>query len=426
MSSPSEVKKAERRINIDLTGKILKNRYCIISQIGKGGEGNTYLARDMELGTFWAVKQLPVSMKKEAKLLRQLEHPSFPRMTDYIEEDKYCYLVMEYIRGKSLEAYLKEENSLSLSEILTITKTVLKILEYLHSQKPPIYYGDLKPDNLMLDKNGKIYLVDFGSAMYSYSTARKNTKGTRGYAAPEQYEGIVTSASDFFALGKTIEKLCEKKKYQYYLQCPRLWGFVHKSCRQDLHKRWKNASEAEKYISKIKLETFSLKSVLLPVCTVIFALLMIIYGAEQQSSLPEFKDALAAVTERFYSIDYQSRDERHREIFCLDTERRLQQMLKLYRKSEEQIRLLELLAWNGELLGKANKAEFYYRQLITYEPDYGAGYLEFGNFLNRQGRCEQSMEVYREWEKRTAEEKTDNSRITQHQIEQWKKAAEQK
>ena len=61
------------------------------------------------------------------------------------------------------------------------------------------------------------------------------------------------------------------------------------------------------------------------------------------------------MTARFYSMEYQSSDKKSRELFCLDTEHRLQQMLKLYRKSEEQIRLLELLAWNGELLGKANK-----------------------------------------------------------------------
>ena len=84
------------------------------------------------------------------------------------------------------------------------------------------------------------------------------------------------------------------------------------------------------------------------------------------------------------------------------------------------------MSCNGELFGKANKAEFYYRQLITYEPEYGAGYLEFGNFLNRQGRYEQSMEVYREWEKQTSEKKTDNSRITQNQIEAWKKEASSK
>ena len=79
-----------------------------------------YLARDMELGTFWAIKQLPLSMKKEAELLRRLNHSSLPRMTDYTEQDDKCYLVMEYIKGKSLNEYLKTNNLLSFEEILTL------------------------------------------------------------------------------------------------------------------------------------------------------------------------------------------------------------------------------------------------------------------------------------------------------------------
>ena len=385
-----------------------------------------YLARDMELGTFWAIKQLPLSMKKEAELLRRLNHSSLPRMTDYTEQDDKCYLVMEYIKGKSLNEYLKTNNLLSFEEILTITRTILQIFQYLHSQKPPIYYGDLKPDNLMYTENGKIYLVDFGSALCSYKTARKTIKGTKGYAAPEQYAGILTAPSDFYALGKTLQKLCGKKKYHYYIRSPQFAKFIHKCCRQAPDKRWQNAEKAEKYLAKINRKPFSLKSVLVPLCAALLTLLAVIHGAEQQPALPEFQNALATVTARFYSMEYQNSDKKTRELFCLDTERKLQQMLKLYRKSEEQIRLLELLAWNGELLGKANKAEFYYRQLITYEPEYGAGYLEFGNFLNRQGRYEQSMEVYSEWEKQTSEKKTDNSRITQDQIEAWKKEADQK
>lgn len=129
--------KLERRINIDLTGKILKNRYCIISKIGEGGEGTTYLSRDMDLGTFWAIKQLPISKKTEAKLLKHLNHPSLPRMTDYTEQDDSCYLVMEYIKGKSLEFHLKESYQFSFAQILTITHTILQIFQYLHSQKPP-------------------------------------------------------------------------------------------------------------------------------------------------------------------------------------------------------------------------------------------------------------------------------------------------
>ena len=66
-----------------LTGIILKGRYCVLEQINKGGEGSLYLARDLELGTMWAVKEIPLSKRREATLLRLLEHPSLPKMVDY-------------------------------------------------------------------------------------------------------------------------------------------------------------------------------------------------------------------------------------------------------------------------------------------------------------------------------------------------------
>ena len=380
----------------------------------------------MELGTFWAVKQLPLSMKKEAKLLRSLEHPSLPRMTDYTEQDDHCYLVMEYIKGRSLNEYLKEGSQLSFQEILTVIKTILQIFQYLHSRKPPVYYGDLKPDNLIYTETGKIYLVDFGSALCSYGVARKNIKGTKGYAAPEQYQGILTASSDFYALGRTVQKLCGRKKWQYCIRSPRFAGFIYKCCRQDPSRRWQNAADVTDYIDKIRTVPFRLKSVLIPVSAVLITIAAGVFKAEVSSPLPEFQSALAPITDMFYSMEYRNTDTQTRQRLNLDIEKKLQRMLKIYRKSEEQIRILELLAWNGELLGKANRAEFYYRQLITYEPEYGAGYLEFGNFLNRQGRYEQSMEVYRKWEKQTAEKKTDNSCITQKQTEYWKEQAEQK
>ena len=71
-------------IKINLTGMILKMRYCVLEEIGSGGEGSLYLARDMELGCYRAVKEIPSDRKKEAKLLRLLEHPSMPQMIDYV------------------------------------------------------------------------------------------------------------------------------------------------------------------------------------------------------------------------------------------------------------------------------------------------------------------------------------------------------
>ena len=131
--------------HIELTGIILKGRYCIMERIGRGGEGDLYLARDLELGIYRAVKELPAEKKREAGLFRLLEHPSLPKMIDYTEQNDHCYLVMEYIRGKSLGQYLNEGRIFSGEEILSIAGTVLQILKYLHSRKPAVYYGDLKP-----------------------------------------------------------------------------------------------------------------------------------------------------------------------------------------------------------------------------------------------------------------------------------------
>lgn len=109
-------------------------------------------------GYLLGYKTASVVHEKEAELLRRLNHSSLPRMTDYTEQDDKCYLVMEYIKGKSLNEYLKTNNLLSFEEILTITRTILQIFQYLHSQKPPIYYGDLKPENLMRTEPAKSIL----------------------------------------------------------------------------------------------------------------------------------------------------------------------------------------------------------------------------------------------------------------------------
>ena len=203
--------------HIELTGIILKGRYCIMERIGRGGEGDLYLARDLELGIYRAVKELPAEKKREAGLFRLLEHPSLPKMIDYTEQNDHCYLVMEYIRGKSLGQYLNEGRIFSGEEILSIAGTVLQILKYLHSRKPAVYYGDLKPDNLMLTESGRLYLVDFGSAVLGYERQSFYCLGTEGYAAPEQYQGRIVPASDFYALGKTVDELCQKRRLKYFV-----------------------------------------------------------------------------------------------------------------------------------------------------------------------------------------------------------------
>ena len=143
----------ERKV-ICLIGNVLKERYCIVEQIGHGGGGSLYLAKDMELGICRAVKEIPIAKKKEARLMQHLEYPAIPKIIDYVETGEYCYLIMEYIKGQSLGELLRSGKRFSLREILALGKEIARVLEYLHSRKPPVCYGDLKPDNLMFLKPG--------------------------------------------------------------------------------------------------------------------------------------------------------------------------------------------------------------------------------------------------------------------------------
>ncbi len=125
---------------------------------------------------FCAEKKLPASSRREAGLLRLLEHPYLPKMIDYTERGNFCYIIMEYIHGRSLEEYMQEGYVFSIEEILCIGDVTLQVLEYFHSRKPAVFYGDLKPANIMMTDQKRLYLVDFGSAVFSYSASYKKQR----------------------------------------------------------------------------------------------------------------------------------------------------------------------------------------------------------------------------------------------------------
>ena len=377
-----------------------------------------YLARDLELGIFRAVKELPIQNRREAGLLRLLNHPSLPQIIDYTEQGSSCYIIMEYIRGKSLEEYLKEGYIFSIEEILYIGDVILQVLEYLHSRKPAVYYGDLKPANLMMTDQKRLYLVDFGSAVFSYSASHKETKGTRGYAAPEQLRGEISAASDFYAFGRTLERLCGKKKLLYLFRCPAIGRFLLKCCRTEPEKRWKTASEAREELSKIHPLTLRLRSVLLPLAVGLAVLVLALSFGIGSEKLPELSRMLPPVMAEYFSMEYQSGTESLRKQINDRVEQKLQKLQKSYQTSKEQRKILELLAWNGELGDRADRAEIYYRQLLTYEPEYTRGYLEYGMFLCRQERYQESRAVYRQWKNRAVE--SSKQQMVSDFADEWK------
>lgn len=398
---------------ISLTGMILKMRYCIVEEIGSGGEGHLYMARDMELGGYWAIKELPISKKREAKLLRLLEHPSIPKMIDYIETEEACYLVMEFIRGKSLGQLQREGHIFSAEEILRYGDTILQVLEYLHRQKPPVYYGDLKPDNLMLGESGVLYLVDFGSAVLGFGNEPRICMGTRGFAAPEQYEGRVGESSDLYAFGKTLRSLAGRNWGRILWKVPGMWGFVHRCVQMQETKRFSTAAQARKILLRLGKRRGQTRKTVAVALGTAGALLMVGMLLAVQEKKPSFEEALTKATEFYYETGALE-DEESRKKICSEAEKNLQIIQKEYTKDDEQRRLLLLLAANAELQKEWERAAIYYEQLLLYAPEYGDGYGKYGLFLLRRGQKESSRKLWAVYEKSGA--KDTNSRC----INIWK------
>lgn len=420
---------------IKLTGMILKMRYCILEQVGSGGEGNLYLARDMELGNYWAVKELPIEKKREARLLRLLEHPSIPRMVDYVENGEHCYLVMEYIRGKSLGQLRKEGHTFSAEELLSYGDTVLSVLEYLHGQKPPIYYGDLKPDNLMLSDSGKLYLVDFGSAMFGFGENQRICMGTEGFAAPEQYEGKVNGVSDLYAFGKTMQMLMGKHWLGVLWKVPGLGLFLYKCIQPQEKRRFQSAARARKMLTSIgKRGGHVRKNIAVAIGTagILLAAGVLLTSSERPVS---FECALAEVTEGYYQMLEKEPEPSELDLEevgmsqekdgsgilikkCEQVEQGLQKLQKEYTKDEEQRKLLLLLAANAEVMKEWERSAVYYEQLLLYAPGYANGYGKYGLFLLRRGQVRSARRLLALYKSSGADGKGCES------IEMWEKQME--
>lgn len=371
---------------------VLKMRYCVVEEIGSGGEGHLYLARDMELGNYWAVKELSLSKKREAKLLCLMEHPSVPRMVDYIETEEACYLVMEFIRGKSLGQLQREGHPFTAEEILGYSDTVLQVLEYLHNQKPPIYYGDLKPDNLMLSEAGRLYLVDFGSAVLGFGNEPRICMGTEGFAAPEQYQGKISEKSDLFALGKTIRSLAGRNWGRILWKVPGLWRFVHQCVQPQEKKRLQSAAQARKILLGIGKKRGRARKNMAVVLGTAAALLAggMFFAAWERK--PSFGEALTGATKFYYEAFAEKNEKASREL-CQKAEKELQNLQKEYKEDQEQRQILLLLAANAELESQWERAAVYYEQLLLYAPEYAEGYGKYGLFLLRRGQRSSSRKL---------------------------------
>ncbi|MGC2234528.1 MAG: SUMF1/EgtB/PvdO family nonheme iron enzyme [Pyrinomonadaceae bacterium] len=238
--------------------EILRGRYRIIKQLGRGGMGAVYEAHDNVFDTTVALKEILIDLTKvttpkqqemisraferEAKILAMVKHEAFPHVRDYFVETDSQYLVMELVDGEDLGSLLERRQSpFPLANVLHWTTQLLDALDYLHGLNPPVVHRDIKPQNLKLTSRGKIKLLDFGIAKGKDAPAEATISNqtfvaaTLNYSPLEQilrvldptFQEVITqrfdekstkairqaadARSDLYALGATVYHLLTNK-----------------------------------------------------------------------------------------------------------------------------------------------------------------------------------------------------------------------
>lgn len=204
-------------------GSVIQDKYEILKLIGKGGMSKVYLAMDQNLNKQWAVKEIEKRTRDEnneviiqsaiaeANMIKRLDHPYLPRIVDIIDNESVIYVIMDYIEGEPLSNILSVQGAQPQELVIQWAIDLCQVLDYLHTQNPPIIYRDMKPANIMMQPNGNIKLIDFGIAREykEENIADTVSLGTKGYAAPEQFggRGQTDARTDIYCLGVTLYHL---------------------------------------------------------------------------------------------------------------------------------------------------------------------------------------------------------------------------
>ena len=191
--------------------RVLQERYQVIRELGRGGDGAVYLCSDRRLhGSMWAIKELVAggperaAFEREASILSQLEHPRIPVVVDFFVQDDNGYLVREYLDGPSMHDLVEKKGPVSESQAIQWGIQLAEVLVYLHRRKPPLYHRDLKPQNVMVMPDG-IRLIDFGLAREDRGQVHDQA-GSLSFAAPEQMgpNHRLGPAAELYSLGAIL------------------------------------------------------------------------------------------------------------------------------------------------------------------------------------------------------------------------------
>lgn len=200
-----------------MTGMMLQDRYEILEKIGSGGMSDVYKAKCHKLNRLVAIKVLKAEFtsdagfvskfKMEAQAAAGLSHPNIVNVYDVVDEGELHYIVMELIEGITLKSYIAKKGFLDVKESIGIAIQVAQGIEAAHEQH--IVHRDIKPQNMLISRDGKVKVADFGIARaVSSQTLNSTVVGSVHYISPEQARGGYSDGrSDIYSLGITMYEM---------------------------------------------------------------------------------------------------------------------------------------------------------------------------------------------------------------------------
>ncbi len=202
---------------------------------------------------------------QEASLLKRMRHPGIPIIYDLEIDDDYYYLIEEYLHGESLYARIERTGSLHMGELIHLGIELCRIIDYLHSFEPnPILYLDLQPGNILICRE-QLKLIDFDQAVIASLMQKKSVcYGTKGFAAPEQYEGgTLDERTDIYAIGALLYYMGtghapdgETQKGHMSLRGD-LYTIMGRCLRTEKKERYQSVGEVMEALEEVKAQLFA-------------------------------------------------------------------------------------------------------------------------------------------------------------------------
>ena len=177
-------------------GEILGGTYQVMKQIGRGGSGLVFLAYHRNLRKYVVIKRVQSglgnleTLRAETDILKNLRHTNIPNVYDFLVRDGEVFTVMDYIEGTSFEKLPAGGRRISEKTLTGMMTQLAEVLSYLHKNKPPVIHSDIKPDNLILNREGNVCLIDFNISVSSNVTASLSGYSMH-FASPEQWQRVM-------------------------------------------------------------------------------------------------------------------------------------------------------------------------------------------------------------------------------------------